>query len=304
MKNNKDKKEVLAAVKQDGYALGDADKSLQKDKAIVLAAVKQAGGALQYADKSLRKDKAIVLAAVKQAGYALRYADESLKKDKEVVLAAVKTTPDAIEAADETLKKDKLFLKLMKAKEDYSEISFSSSELTYYDLIVNEKNLDSIEKIAEQISNVIGGGESDSTAHLVLGSLDHVKDKTLSSNYVSVDDLDVDSIDYTIKNKGELVKNPKKGKVVFLFYYYYDHADYVLTKNENFKNICFSVKSFKNEAVIIDRDDLGFEITANDASGGSEPHLEIICSNGLSFRGTVEGKDDLIKEFHTYLTDK
>tara|TARA_B100000795_G_scaffold224970_1_gene180564 strand:- start:366 stop:665 length:300 start_codon:yes stop_codon:yes gene_type:complete len=32
--------------------------------------------------------------------------------------------------------------------------------------------------------------------------------------------------------------------------------------------------------------------------------LEIICSNGLSFRGTVEGKDDLIKEFHTYLTDK
>jgi hypothetical protein len=37
MKNNKDKKEVLAAVKQDGRALQYADKSLQKDKAIVLA---------------------------------------------------------------------------------------------------------------------------------------------------------------------------------------------------------------------------------------------------------------------------
>ena len=84
----------------------------------------------------------------------------------------------------------------------------------------------------------------------------------------------------------------------------YDHADYVLTKNENFKNICFKVKSFNNRAVLVERDDPGFELTANDASGGSEPGLTIICSNGLSFEGSVEGKDDLIKEFHTYLADK
>ncbi len=192
----------------------------------------------------------------------------------------------------------------MSKKEQWSEISFSSSEITYYDLIVEEKDLNSIEKISDQISNVIAGGESDSTSHLVLGNLNHFKDEALGSSYLSIESTDINSFDYTIENKGKLVKTPKKGEVVFLFYYRYDHAGYVLTKNENFKNVCFKVKSFKNEAVLIDRDDPGFELTAHDASGGGVMYLEIICANGLSFEGSVEGKDDLIQEFHTYLTDK
>jgi len=187
---------------------------------------------------------------------------------------------------------------------DQEEILFSSSEITYYDLIVEEKNLNSVEKIREQISKVIEGGESDSTSHLVLGSLNHFKDTALSSSYLSIESTDIDTFDYTIENKGKLVENPKKGEVVFLFYYRYDHAGYSLTKNKNFTNVCFKVKSFKNEAVMIDRDDPGFELIAHDASGGGVMYLEIICSNGLSFEGSVEGKDDLIQEFHTYLTDK
>ena len=187
---------------------------------------------------------------------------------------------------------------------DQEEILFSSSEITYYDLIVKEKNLNSVEKISEQISNVIEGGESDSTSHLVLGSLNHFKDTALSSSYLSIESTDIDSFDYTIENKGKLVETPKKGEVVFLFYYRYDHAGYSLTKNKNLTNVCFKVKSFKNEAVMIDRDDSGFELTAHDASGGGVMYLEIICANGLSFEGSVERKDDLIQEFHTYLTDK
>ena len=38
-----------------------------------------------------------------------------------------------------------------KTKEEWSEISFSSSEITYYDFIVKEKDLDSIEKISNKI---------------------------------------------------------------------------------------------------------------------------------------------------------
>ena len=56
MKDNKDRDEVLAAVKEDGYALEDADESLKKDKEIVLAAVKQDGYALEYASKELQND--------------------------------------------------------------------------------------------------------------------------------------------------------------------------------------------------------------------------------------------------------
>jgi len=46
MKDNKDRDEVLAAVKQNGPDLKYADKSLQKDREIVMAAVKQVGNAL------------------------------------------------------------------------------------------------------------------------------------------------------------------------------------------------------------------------------------------------------------------
>ena len=187
---------------------------------------------------------------------------------------------------------------------DKEEILFSTSELTYYNLIVEEKNLNSVEKIREQISKVIEGGESDSTSHLVLGNLNHFKDTALSSSYLSIESTDIDNFDYTIENKGKLVETPKKGEVVFLFYYRYDHAGYSLTKNKNLTNVCFKVKSFKNEAVMIDRDNPGFELTAHDASGGGVMYLEIICANGLSFEGSVERKDDLIQQFHTYLTDK
>ena len=194
--------------------------------------------------------------------------------------------------------------KKVKKKEDWSEISFSTSELTYYDLIVEEKNLNSIEKINEQISNVIEGGENESTSHMVLGDLNHYKDKALNSSYLKIDSTDITSFDYTIENQGKLVATPKKGEVVFIFYYRYDHAGYSLTKNKNHTNVCFKVKSFKNEAVLAEMVDPGFELTAHDASGGGVMYLEIICANGKTFEGSVEYKDDLIQEFHTYLTNK
>ena len=107
MKDNKDRDEVLAAVKKDGHALKDADKSLKKDREFVLAAVKERGDLLEYADKSLQKDREFVLAAVKKNYSAFQYADESLQKDKEIVMAAVKQDGRALEHADKSLKKDR-----------------------------------------------------------------------------------------------------------------------------------------------------------------------------------------------------
>ena len=186
---------------------------------------------------------------------------------------------------------------------DSPEIWFTCPELTYFDLIVEVKDLNSIEKIRDRLSDVISGGESESTAHLVLGGLSHFKEKRLDSNYVSIESSDVDDFDFSIENKGKLIENPKKGEVVFVFYYYYDHAAYMLYRNENFNNICFEVKSFKNEAVMTKLDYSGFELTLVDASGDGGYRLEIICSDGQSFEGTVEDQEDLIEEFHDYLTE-
>ncbi|NGX44273.1 MAG: hypothetical protein K1060chlam3_00439, partial [Candidatus Anoxychlamydiales bacterium] len=103
----KDKEIVLAAVKQNGWAIQYAHEDLKKDKEIVLAAVKQNGNTLSSAHEELTKDKEIVLAAVKQADEALEYAHEDLKKDREFVLAAVKQAGGALQYAHEDLKKDK-----------------------------------------------------------------------------------------------------------------------------------------------------------------------------------------------------
>ena len=76
---------VLKAVKQNGYAFEDADKSLKADREIVLAAVKQTGSMLEYAAESLKADREVVLTAMKNWwGDALQYAAPALQRDKEL----------------------------------------------------------------------------------------------------------------------------------------------------------------------------------------------------------------------------
>ena len=125
-----DKNKILAAVKENGFALKGVDKPLKKDKEIVLAAVRQRGDALQYADKSLQKDREIVLAAFKTFGIgsALEYAYESLKKDKEIVMAAVKQVGSALEYADESLQKDREIV-MAAIKQDGFALNYASKEL-------------------------------------------------------------------------------------------------------------------------------------------------------------------------------
>ena len=51
-----ERKNVLAAVAQNGMALKHASKKLRADKEVVLAAVAKKGNALQFASKELQKD--------------------------------------------------------------------------------------------------------------------------------------------------------------------------------------------------------------------------------------------------------
>jgi len=103
----RDRKIALKAVKNDGWALENADKSLRADREVVLTAVKDAGSVLEYADKTLKADRELVLEAVKSSGSALEHADKSLRADRELVLEAVKNEGSALEHADKTLKADR-----------------------------------------------------------------------------------------------------------------------------------------------------------------------------------------------------
>ena len=89
----KDPQIIMAAVKQNGWALAYAEGDLSKDPQIAMAAVKQNGLALTYADASLRKDTQIVMAAVEQNGFALNYAHEILRKDSDFTANMMKEIP-------------------------------------------------------------------------------------------------------------------------------------------------------------------------------------------------------------------
>jgi Domain of unknown function (DUF4116) len=81
---------VLAAVRQDFYALQYASAALRADREVALAAVQQHGRALQFVSAAFRADREIVLAAVQQHGWALHFASAALRADREIALAAVR----------------------------------------------------------------------------------------------------------------------------------------------------------------------------------------------------------------------
>ena len=184
------------------------------------------------------------------------------------------------------------------------EIYFSGPELTYYDWTVKEKDINSIQKLNDTISDLIEGGEEESTAHLVLGILDSNKKTKLDEALVSIEHPDGDDVEFSINNKGSLIKKPKKGEAVFVYFYYYDHSSYTLNPKKKFKNICLEIKSFQGEAILTETDYPNFDFSAEDASGGGEFRLEIYCNDDQSFEGTVANKEKLIEEFSDYLTDK
>tara|TARA_Y100001960_G_C14644515_1_gene812637 strand:+ start:19 stop:1260 length:1242 start_codon:yes stop_codon:yes gene_type:complete len=182
------------------------------------------------------------------------------------------------------------------------DIYFSGPELTYEEWRLKEKDINSVQKLNDIISTLTEGEER--TAHLVIGILSDSNGTILDEALVSIEHPDGDDVDFTIKNKGSLIKKPKKGEFVFVYFYYYDHSSYTLNPNKKFKNICLEIKSFEGEAVLVERDYPGFVLNAEDASGGGYFQLKIYCDDDQTFEGTVDEKEKLIKKFSAYLVKR
>ena len=54
-----------------------------------------------------------------------------------------------------------------------SEITLVSRELTFFDMEFKESDVSANDKLQNIINEVIEGGESSSTAHMILGSIDY-----------------------------------------------------------------------------------------------------------------------------------
>jgi len=104
-----DREIVLAAVRQNGYALTYATEALKGDREIVLTAVQKDGVALKYATEALKSDRDVVLTAVQQDGDALEHATEALRADPEVVEAAMQKSEGPLRFAADCLLEDANF---------------------------------------------------------------------------------------------------------------------------------------------------------------------------------------------------
>ena len=81
---------VIYAVKQQGYALKYASKSLQSNLEIVLFAVKQNGLALEYASYDLQCNIDVILTAMNQNKYAFEYIGKEVYYDHIMMHSIVK----------------------------------------------------------------------------------------------------------------------------------------------------------------------------------------------------------------------
>ena len=77
---HKQKDSMLAAVRQNGWALQFAHEDLKRDRDVVLAAVRQNGLVLQFAHEDLRRDRDVVLAAIEQNPWALQFAHQGIRE--------------------------------------------------------------------------------------------------------------------------------------------------------------------------------------------------------------------------------
>ena len=91
---------VMAAVRQEGYALCYASEALKGDKELVMAAVRQNGWSLRSASEALKGDKDVAMAALQSLKREHRDAWESFDRFPECSLKVVASLVDALEAAD------------------------------------------------------------------------------------------------------------------------------------------------------------------------------------------------------------
>ena len=111
------KKEILEAVKLDGYALRNASTLLCNDKEVVMAAIHHKGLSLLFASSILQDDKELVLVAIKSNSYSIKFASEALRNDLEFIYEAYNIYSNIIKYIDKKLIKQHKYLQ--KLLEDF-----------------------------------------------------------------------------------------------------------------------------------------------------------------------------------------
>ena len=88
-----------------------------------------------------------------------------------------------------------------------NEITLVSRELTFFDMEFQESDISNNDKLQNIINDVIESGESSSTAHMILGSIDYDNKQNLNEKYYSIES-------YAENDKGLSISINKRFKFV------------------------------------------------------------------------------------------
>jgi len=99
----------MQQVRRNGNALSCAGDCLRSDRELVLAAFRENAFALRWACPELQRDRVFMAQLVEESVFALPCTDMSLRADKDFMLAAVRWNPLAKEFVAPVLKQDPEF---------------------------------------------------------------------------------------------------------------------------------------------------------------------------------------------------
>lgn len=89
-------KKAINLVSKNGAFLSCLCPSFKKDKKIVVAAIKNYSHAFSYASDTLKNNREVVLLALEHDGDNLKYVSSELKKDKTILLKALQQNLNAL----------------------------------------------------------------------------------------------------------------------------------------------------------------------------------------------------------------
>ena len=197
----------------------------------------------------------------------------------------------------------------------------TGSELNYDEFSINEKDINSTDKIKDFFSDdrdgaeyigYIKGLECDphdaSEAGLLLGTISENDKNKLASLDVSIDDRDVDFSNIKVVGGGaNQPAKPAKGEICLAFYYYLD-ASYKLETFKKNKKFCLDVESFGNLAIApsdaSDEETQEFEYALQGNDGGESMYkFRFVFDDGKIIECDSD-RNELIESISKYLISK
>ena len=165
----------------------------------------------------------------------------------EFMLAAVKQYKDALDYASQALQKDEE----LRPKE----LTVCGSQLVVDFAEYSLRDVNSKKKLREVLSDYLPAYDQGDRNSGLLFPPD------------SVEDNDGNSVKLAIKRSGDLIPRPKKGKVLFVSYYSYDHEVYKVTLNSD-EPVTAVGEKFDGETYITEYVQGGQELDWNEKGEG------------------------------------